>query len=389
MRCRRKICVVTGSRADYGLLYPILKSLRGDSDVALQIAATGMHLSEAFGETFRAIEQDGFVIDGKVPTLIFEDSEVGTTKAIAAGISGFADLWDRLKPDLVLVLGDRFEIFAAATAASIARIPIGHIHGGETTEGAFDEALRHSITKMAQYHFTSTETYRKRVVQLGENPERVFCVGAPGLDNIAGEEWLDRKTFLQKAGLPSVAPYFLITYHPATLEGGAGVRDHLDALFEACDAFPEYGLLFTKSNADTDGLKIGKGIDQYVAANKNRAVAHISLGRENYLNAVYHSELVLGNSSSGIIEVPAFSKPTINIGDRQKGRVMGGSVISVPATPESIRKGIEKGLQRDFRAGLKDLENPYGRGGASEKIVRILKQVSVDPGILKKKFYDL
>lgn len=380
--------MVTGSRADYGLLYSILKSLRGDPDVTLQIAATGMHLAEVFGETFRVIEKDGFAIDGKVPTLLFGNNEVGTTKAIAAGISGFADLWDRLKPDLVLVLGDRFEIFAAATAASIARIPIAHIHGGETTEGAFDEALRHSITKMAHYHFTSTETYRKRVIQLGEAPERVFCVGAPGLDNISGKETIDRETFLKEVGLPSAGPYFLITYHPVTLEVSVA-PESVNAIFEACDSFPEYGLLFTKSNADTGGLKIGEWIDHYVAANRNRAVAHTSLGRESYLNAVHHAELVLGNSSSGIIEVPAFAKPTVNIGDRQKGRVMGGSVISVPATTEAIRKGIEKGLQKEFRAGLKDLENPYGLRGASEKIVRILKQVSVDPEILKKKFYDL
>ncbi|MDF2684727.1 MAG: neuC, partial [Brevibacillus sp.] len=340
---KRKICVVTGTRAEYGLLYWLMREIQDDPDLHLQIVVTGMHLSPEFGLTYKTIEQDGFFIDEKVEMLLSSDSPVGIATSIGVGTIGFANAFDRLQPDVVVVLGDRFEILAAAQAAMVARLPLAHLHGGEKTEGLIDESIRHSVTKMSQLHFVSTEDYRKRVIQLGESPERVWNVGAMGIDQIRRLVLLERTEFEDSIGFELGQLNFLVTYHPVTLKKQSP-EYYLNEMFEALEHFPEAKVIFTKPNSDTDGRTISQMIDEYVSKNKDRAASFTSLGQLRYLSAIKHCDLVLGNSSSGLIEVPYFKKPTVNIGIRQRGRLRPNSVIDCNESKEEVVDAIQKAL---------------------------------------------
>jgi GDP/UDP-N,N'-diacetylbacillosamine 2-epimerase (hydrolysing) len=383
---KQKICVVTGSRAEYGLLYWVLRDIQSASDLELQLVVTGMHLSSEFGSTIKQIEDDGFEVTRRVEMLLSSDSAVGLTKSTGLGMVGFADVFDVLKPDIVLLLGDRFELLAAASAALFAVIPIAHIHGGEVTTGAFDDAIRHSITKMAHVHFTSTEKYRKRVIQLGENPANVFNVGAPGIDHIRRLKLLEREELEKKLGLSLESNSLLITFHPATLEPGTARRD-FEVLLRALDQLENVSLVFTKANADTEGRSINEMIDGYVE-NRINAIAHTSLGQLLYLSTMKEVQGVVGNSSSGIIEAPSLKIGTLNIGDRQTGRVRAASVIDCPPTYEKICTALELLLSPAFQKGLSDLVNPHGSGNVSEQIVDVLKTVAPSD-LIKKQFHDL
>ena len=383
----RKVCIVTGTRAEYGLLYWTMKALQQDNDIELSVIATGMHLSPEFGLTYKDVIQDGFTIDEKVEILLSSDTAVGVSKSIGLGVISFAEAFGRLKPDLVLVLGDRFEILAACTAAMISKIPIAHCHGGEATEGAFDEAIRHSITKMSQIHFTSTNEYRNRVIQLGEQPQNVYNVGALGIENINRHTLMDKETFEKSIDFKLNKKNFLITYHPVTLDNSSA-KQQFKGLLQALDVLTDTPLIFTKPNADTDGRVIVELIDKYVAKNPDKAVAFTSLGQLRYLSAIQYMDAVIGNSSSGLIEVPSFKVPTINIGDRQQGRVKGISVIDCDANEAEIGKSIEKALSPDFRLLLEESENPYGVKNPSAEIVRVIKETNLND-IIKKKFYNL
>lgn len=387
VRSLRKICVVTGTRAEYGLLYWLMKEIKNDPDLELQLIVTGMHLSPEFGLTYKIIEQDGFCIDEKIEMLLSSDTSIGIAKSIGLGIISFAESLERLKPDIIVVLGDRYEMLAASQAAMVARIPIAHIHGGEATEGLIDEAIRHSITKMAHIHFTATATYRKRVIQLGEDSSRVFNFGAIGLDNIRKMKLLDRASFEESIQFSLGKVNFLITFHPVTLSK-IGPKQAMENLFEAIDQFTEAKIIFTKPNSDTDGRIISDMIDNYVLENSNRAVAFTSLGQLRYLSAITHVDAVIGNSSSGIIEVPFMKKPTINIGDRQKGRIKAASVVDCDESVDSIIFAIQRVLSLQFKESLSSILPLYGEGDVSIHIKEILKSISLD-NIIMKKFHDI
>ena len=382
----RKICVITGTRAEYGLLRWVMQGIKDDPELTLQVIATGMHLSPEFGLTYREIEKDGFQIDRKVEMLTSSDTPVGIAKSMGLGLIGFADALNELQPDLIVVLGDRFEIFSAVSAALVARIPVAHLHGGETTEGAFDEALRHSITKMSHLHFVAAEQYRQRVIQLGERPDRVFLVGGIGIDNIKRLQLLDREELEASIDFKFGPKNLLITFHPVTLEtatAGNQMAEMLAALTELKDT----NLIFTMPNADTDGRALINMVNQFVATHPN-ARAFTSLGQLRYLSCIAQVDGVVGNSSSGLTEVPSFMKGTINIGDRQRGRLMADSVINCEPSCESIAAALVQLYSAEFQARLREVINPYGEGGASAKVVRILKHTSID-GIVKKVFHDL
>ena len=382
-----KICVVTGARAEYGLLYWTMKAIQASSKTQLSLCVTGMHLSPEFGMTFQQIEEDGFEIDGKVEMLLSSDTSVGITKSMGLGLIGFADFYKQTKPDWVLVLGDRYEILSAVTAAMMARIPIAHCHGGETTEGVIDEAIRHSITKMSHVHFTSTNEYKNRVIQLGEDPKGVFNIGALGIENINRIKLLSKLEFEKSIKFNLAELNFLVTFHPVTLEKETA-EDQLGNLLLALENFPEAKIIFTKANADNGGRMINDILESYVKKNPLITILLDSLGQTRYLSAIKHCQVVIGNSSSGLIEVPSFKKPTVNIGDRQKGRVQAESVISCGTDTVKIRKAIHLSLSTSFRSNLDNVRNPYGSGNASEKIVDIIIQKPIK-NILKKKFYDL
>jgi UDP-N-acetyl-D-glucosamine 2-epimerase, UDP-hydrolysing len=382
----RKICVITGTRAEFGLLRPLIELIDKDKNLRLQLIATGMHLSPEFGYTLDEIIAAGFVVDKKVECLLSSDTSVGVSKTIALAISGFADAFETLQPDLVVVLGDRTEILGAVIAAGMANIPIAHLHGGETTEGAYDEAIRHSITKFSHLHFTSTEAYRKRVIQLGEQPNTVFNVGAIGLDAIKKLKLLSREEFENSIGLKLKKRNVLITYHPVTLEKEAPIETFKNIL-TALDELGDTGLIFTHANSDKNGRIINKMITEYVDTHKDKAVAFKSLGQLRYLSALQFVDFVIGNSSSGILEVPAFHIPTINIGDRQRGRICNESVINSNNSLEDIKKSITFALDKQFRETIQQQEMLYGDGTAAEKILKVIKEHTVIP--LKKSFYDI
>lgn len=382
----RKICVITGSRAEYGLLRWVMQGIKEDPDLALQIIATGMHLSPEFGLTYLEIEQDGFDIDRKVEMLTSSDTPVGTTKSMGLGLIGFADALNELRPDLIVVLGDRFEIFSAVSAALVARIPVAHLHGGETTEGAFDEALRHSITKMAHLHFVAAEAYRQRVLQLGEQPNRVFLVGGLGIDNIKRMQLLDRAALEVSLDFKFGPKNLLIAFHPATLET-ATATNQMEELLAAVATLKDTQLIFTLPNADTDGRALIGMVKQFVAQHSN-ARAFTSLGQLRFLSCIAQVDGVVGNSSSGLAEVPSFKKGTINIGDRQRGRLQAASVINCEPIRGSIATALVQLYSPSFQAGLCHVINPYGEGGASQKVVDALKH-TVIAGIVKKTFHDL
>jgi len=385
---KKSICVVTGTRAEYGLLAPIIKQLIAANCFELKVVATGMHLSEEFGLTYQEIEADGISIDAKIEVLQNDDSNKAMSKAIGIGVIGFAEYFDKTQPDMVVVLGDRFEIFAAAIAAAVACIPITHLYGGETTEGAVDEFFRHSITKMSYLHFTSTEQYRWRIINMGETPDRVYNVGSTGVENILNMPLMTKDELAQSIDLDLNSPYALVTFHPVTLEKNTAIK-HIDELLSALDETTELNYIFTKANADANGRAINKKINTYCEGKKN-TIVFTSLGVIRYLSAMKYCEMVIGNSSSGIMETPSFRKPTINIGDRQKGRICAKSVISCEPEKHAIIESINKARSLQFLQEIANQISPFGNGKTSEKVVSVIKEFLDNNKInLKKSFYDV
>ena len=382
---RRKICVITGTRAEYGLLYWLMKGIEADEHLELQLIVTGMHLSPEFGLTYKEIEKE-FKINKKIEILLSSDTPIGVSKSMGLAQISFAEAYDELAPDLVVVLGDRYEIFSAASAATIARIPLVHLHGGVTTEGAYDEAMRHSITKMSHLHFVATEEYRKRVIQLGEEPQKVFNVGGLGIENIKRLKLLSKEAFEKAIDFTLAPRNILVTFHPVTLENTTA-QEQFQELLSAIDKLKETHIIYTKANSDTDGRVINQMIDEYVSKNSHKAISFTSLGQLRYLSALQYMDAVVGNSSSGLLEAPSFKIGTINIGDRQKGRIKAFSVIDCAPTIESIENALVKLYSPAFQETLKYIKNPYGDGCASEKILTHIKEIELKK-YLKKIFYD-
>jgi UDP-hydrolysing UDP-N-acetyl-D-glucosamine 2-epimerase len=382
---KRKICVITGTRAEYGLLKPVIDEIKNNQSLKLQLIATGMHLSPEFGLTYKEIEKDGIKIDEKIEILLSSDSAIGVSKAMGLALISFAEVFQKIKPDLIIGLGDRFELFAAISSALLFKILIAHIHGGELTAGAYDDAFRHSITKMSHLHFASTEEYRQRIIQLGENPKYVFNFGAPGLDNIKKLKLFSKKEFERSINFKIDFPTFLITFHPVTLEKLSSEKQFAE-LLSALNTFKNYKFIFSKPNADNDGRKISKMIDEFVEKN-NQAIAFSSLGTVRYLSALKYVDAVIGNSSSGIIEAPSFKVPTVNIGSRQKGRIQCESIINCTPDYKSIVRAIKKACSSEFLRRIKNVKNPYGDGMAAKKIVNKISKLNLDEIIIKD-FYD-
>lgn len=379
----RKICVITGSRAEYGLLSGLMKAIKEDPELQLQIIVTNMHLSPEFGLTYKEIESDGFAIDKKVEMLLSSDTSNGTTKSVGLGTIGFADALEDLRPDIIVVLGDRYELLSVVTAATLFKIPIAHIHGGEITEGAYDNGIRHAITKLSHLHFTSTEEYRKRVIQMGEQPSTVFNVGALGIENIKKIKTLSREELEDSLNFRIGDKCFIVTYHPVTLENHTA-EQQIDNLLDALDRYKDYHVIFTYPNSDTDGRIIIEKINHYVTLNEGRAIALPSLGLKRYLSALRYVTAVIGNSSSGIIEVPSFAIPTLNIGDRQKGRLAADSVVSCGTSTTEIINALSYALGMDCNS----IPNPYEKPDTAKQILEVIKAVNPCE-IIKKKFYDL
>ncbi|HIY35240.1 MAG TPA: UDP-N-acetylglucosamine 2-epimerase (hydrolyzing) [Candidatus Paraprevotella stercorigallinarum] len=383
----RKICVVTGSRAEYGLLSGLMHAIQEDKDLQLQVIATNMHLSPEFGLTYREIEKDGFRIDKKVQMLLSSDTPNATTKSVGLATIGFADAYEDLQPDLIVVLGDRFEILAAVSAALFFKIPVAHLHGGEITEGAYDDSIRHAITKMSHLHFTSTEAYRQRVIQLGEQPDRVFYVGAIGVENIKRVPLMSQAELEDSIRFKLGEKSLLVTYHPVTLENHTAA-DQCQNLLEALDEFPEYKVIFTLPNSDTDGRVIIRLINEYVSLHSERCMAIPSLGLQRYLSALKCVSAVVGNSSSGIIEVPSFGIPTLDIGNRQKGRIAAESVVHCGNDSRSIIAGMQQVLSDVFRKQVKHVLNPYEKRDTTKNIYKIISTYPLE-NLRQKKFYDV
>ena len=381
---KRKVCVITGTRAEYGLLYWLMKEIQSDKDMQLQLIVTGMHLSSEFGLTYKEIEKN-FKIDKKVEMLLSSDTVLGISKSMGLAQISFSEAYEELAPDILIVLGDRYEIFSAVSSAMISRIPIAHISGGEVTEGVIDEAIRHAITKMSHLHFVSTEEYKNRVIQLGEHPNRVFNLGAIGIDNINKLKLFSKNEFVKSINFSLNKKNILVTFHPVTLEKSTS-KEQFQELLNSIDELEDTNIIFTKSNSDTDGRVINQMIDAYVSRNNN-AVSFISMGQVRYLSALKFVDAVVGNSSSGLTEAPIFGIGTINIGDRQKGRINLVSVINCNPTKESISNAFNKLYSERFQKALNDVKSPYGNGGTSEKIKNIVKNFDLN-NILKKSFYD-
>ena len=382
----KKICVVTGTRAEYGLLYWLLKEIESDKELQLQLIVTGMHLSPEFGLTYKEIEKE-FKIDKKIEMLLSSDTSIGISKSMGLAQISFVEAYEELKPDIIVILGDRYEIFSAASAAMIARIPIAHLHGGETTEGAFDESIRHSITKMSHLHFTATQEYKNRVIQLGEHPSKVFNVGGMGIENIKRLKLLNKEEFEKSIEFKLNKKNILVTFHPVTLENSTA-KEQFQELLDAIDELEDTNIIFTKANSDTNGRIINQMIDEYVAKNYHKSIGFISLGQQRYLSALQYVDAVVGNSSSGLLEAPSFKIGTINIGDRQKGRIKAESVINSEVNKTSILKSFSKLYSKAFQDLIEESKNPYGDGIASRKIIEIIKNEDLR-NILKKSFYDL
>ncbi len=381
----RKICIFTGTRAEYGLLKPLMEEIKKDKELELQIVVSGMHLSPEFGLTYKEIERDGFNIDEKIEILLSSDTREGMTKSVGLGIISFSEALKRLKPDISVVLGDRFEAFAFASASYLMGIPVAHINGGEITQGALDDNLRHAITKLSYLHFTSTEEYRKRVIQMGEEPERVFNVGSLNLSAIRMLKLYSKEEVEKILNIKFREINFLITFHPVTNEYGNSVA-YLKELLKALEDFKDALLIFTKANADPEGRKINEEIEKFVRKNKERAYFFDNLGNRLYYSVMKHSSAVIGNSSSGILEAPFLGVPTVNIGSRQEGRIKPESVIDCKPDYESIKKAILKAISKDFREKIKNIKNPYGDGTAHVKIKQILKEFPLNR---IKRFYDI
>jgi UDP-hydrolysing UDP-N-acetyl-D-glucosamine 2-epimerase len=385
MQTNKKVAVFTGTRADYGLLYWLLRDIKTDPELTLQLLVTGMHLSPDFGNTYKQIEKDGFNIDEKIEMLLSSDSAIGTAKSIGLGILGFTDALHRLNPDVFVILGDRFEALAAAQTAMILRIPVIHLHGGEITEGAYDDAIRHAITKLSYLHGTSTEEYRDRVIQLGEPPQRVKNVGAIGLDHLRRAEFLNISQLGKALCFPIKKPYFVVTYHPVTL-GDEGHEKSFQALLDALDTYPEYQVILTYPNADNGGRRIIPLLEAYATSNPDRVLAIPSLGQVRYLSAIKNAAAVIGNSSSGIIEAPSFDVPTVNIGVRQKGRLAAKSVLNAEPSKLSICSAIHNAIKKNYKVAGEEIVNPYGQGDASEQIIQMIKTMTFYPC---KQFFDI
>lgn len=384
----KKIAVFTGTRAEYGLLFCLMNRIQDTKRLELQLIVSGMHLSPEFGLTYHQIEKDGFKIDKKVEMLLSSDTSVGIVKSMGLGMISYADTLEDLQPDMMVILGDRYEAMAMATACLIHKIPIVHLHGGEITEGAFDESIRHGITKLSSLHFTSTEAYRKRVIQLGEDPSRVYNVGGLGIENIKQLNLMTRSEFEQSIDFPLGKKTVLVTYHPVTLDDKGAIKEFSD-LMTALDQLEDTRIIFTMPNSDTNGRAIIKIIEDYVSSNKHKACCFTSLGQLRYLSALQYVDAVVGNSSSGVIEVPSFHIGTLDIGDRQKGRVKGKSVIECGVSRDEMMDGLATILSDEFKAKIKDENNPYDAGLEASKIIvdELLKVVPKD--LVRKPFYDL
>ncbi len=384
----KKICIVTGTRAEYGLLKPLIAKVHQAKDLQLQLVVTGMHLSTEFGLTYHEIEEDGYPITYKIEMLLSSDTSVGITKSMGIALLGFADYFEVYKPDIVIILGDRYEMLMAASAAMIAKIPIAHIHGGELTEGLIDEAVRHSITKMSHLHFTTTEEYRNRVIQLGEQPKTVYNVGALGVENIKTVDLMDRLTLEQDLGFQFSSVTILVTFHPVTLENMTA-KQQFENILWVLNEHQELAIIFTKANSDTNGRVINQMIDDFVRVHKDRCIAFTSLGQLRYLSTLQFCSAVLGNSSSGIIEVPSFGIPTVNIGDRQKGRAHSETVIDCGNSVKEIEWAINKALSQEFHVEISKYKNPYEGEQTSDKIMEVIRE-AVYAGInIKKEFYNI
>jgi UDP-N-acetylglucosamine 2-epimerase (non-hydrolysing)/GDP/UDP-N,N'-diacetylbacillosamine 2-epimerase (hydrolysing) len=383
----RKIAVITGTRAEYGLLSRLMRMIDDDSDLQLQLVVTNMHLSPEFGLTYREIEADGFHIDKKVEMLLSSDTANATAKSVGLATIGFADAYEDLCPDLIVVLGDRFEMLAAVTAALFYKIPVAHLYGGEITEGAYDDAIRHAITKMSHLHFTSTEEYRKRVIQMGENPEKVFCVGAIGIDNIRHERLLSKPEIEKSIDFAIPDKTLLVTFHPATMENNTAKEQILN-LLQVLEEYNEYSIIFTLPNADTNGRIITQSIQGFVEKHPSRSRLYASLGKLRYLSALQYVKAVAGNSSSGLVEVPSFGIPTINIGDRQRGRIQAASVVNSDADYLSIKEAFNNALSDSFIQHAKTVVNPYEKKDTAKCIFEVMKNYSLT-NICKKEFYNI
>ena len=383
----RKICVITGSRAEYGILRPVMEAIRAHPRLELQVLVTGMHLAPGFGETWREITADGFAVDERVAMLLSSDSGNAIAKSMGVGMIGFADALERLNPDVVLVLGDRFEILAAAQAAFMLGMPIAHVAGGEVTEGAKDDAMRHCISRMAWWHFVTAEEYGQRLARMGEPPRHIFVTGSPALDNILKRDLLPREETCEKCGLDPRKPYFLVTYHPVTT-GKSDPAAEARALVEALRAFPRHQVLVTLSNADEGGRAINDVLQRAAREAPERIICRESLGMELYLSAMKHCAAVIGNSSSGLFEAPALKVPTVNIGPRQDGRIRAASVLDCPPRREDIVKAVSQALSASFREVLRETKSPYGDGGAARRICAVLASGEA-PRNPRKPFHDL
>jgi len=383
-----KICIITGARAEYGLLRPLIEKIGKDDYLELQIVVTGMHLSPEFGFTYTEINTDGYEINEKIEILLSSDTPVGIAKSMGLAMISFSECYERIKPDTIILLGDRYEIFAAVSVASVSRIPVVHLHGGEVTQGAIDEVFRHSITKMSYLHFTSTEEYRQRVIQLGEEPERVFNVGAIGIENIKNMKLLSKQDFQKSVSFKLGVRNILVTFHPVTLEDNTS-KEQFGNLLRAIEHFEDLNVIFTKANSDTNGRIINQMIDKYVERNPVKSIAFISMGQLRYLSAIQYVDAVVGNSSSGIIEVPSFKKPTINIGDRQKGRIQANSIINCRPVEDEIYRSLVTVFSNEYKEKLVNVTNPYGDGKVSDKIIKEIKKRLNKEVDLKKGFYDL
>lgn len=385
---RRRIGVVTGTRAEYGLLRPLCTAINADPSCELVLMVTGMHLSPEFGMTVREIEEDGLPIAAQVEMLLSSDTPAGIAKSMALGLIGFADALAGLHPHLLVVLGDRFEVLSASTAAMLARIPIAHIHGGEASEGAIDESIRHALTKLAHLHFPATETYRQRILQMGEDPARVFNFGAPVLDTIHRFSPISPRELAAILGMELAPPLVVVTFHPVTLEAGSSVAQCL-AMLAALDTIPEARIVITKPNADTEGRGIIAAIDEYAAARSERVRAVVSLGHTPYLSLLSIADLVIGNSSSGLLEAPQFAVPTVDIGDRQRGRLAPASVVHCEPDQAAIVAAIGRALDSAFRLAMRSTSNPYGDGTFAPRALEVLKNVVLGEDLLKKRFHTI
>jgi len=383
----KNICVVTGSRAEYGLLKPLLLEINMQKDWHLQLVVTGMHLSSEFGLTYTEIEKDGFFISKKVEMLLSSDTEVGIIKSMGIGLIGFADTFKELRPDLIVILGDRFEMLAVVEAALIHKVPVAHLHGGEITEGAYDDSIRHAITKMSHIHFVSTEPYRHRVIQMGENPKYVFNVGSIGLDNIRNLKLFSKKELQKKLKVEFKKYNYLVTYHPATLNEKNNAEE-FEQLLLAIDKQKESLFIFTKANADNGGRKINQMIDDFVFNHSENCIAFTSMGSHLYLSVLQFVDAVVGNSSSGILEAPALKVATINIGERQKGRIQAASIVNCEAKKNAIENAFNFIKRPQFKSNLVGMLNPYGDGKTSTRIIHYLKNVTWHK-LVKKSFYDI